>query len=140
MAEGEEMPIGKLVHEAEDFLQLADLTSDILEVIPSGVVAIDPGGVIRYANRTICIRSGYHKSELIGEAVELLVPESSREIHRTKHRPTYALFPQDRPMTPDSPLKLRQRSGAEVPVAIQLAPKPHRGGMLTVAVIRFLDA
>lgn len=134
------MKSDKLTHEAEDYLQLADLTTDILEILPSGIVAVDPSGIIRYANRTVCIRSGYHKSELIDQEVELLLPETFRETHRTIHRPKYAVHPQDRPMNPEAPLKMRQRSGAEVEVAIQLAPKPHRGGMLTVAVIRFLDA
>lgn len=129
----------KLEAAAEDYLQLADLAAEILDVIPSGVAAIDPAGILRYVNRTLCVRSGYHSGELIGQAVEMLVPEAAREIHRTQHRPGYALHPEPRPMNPSTPLSLRQRSGAEIPVAIQLAPKPHPGGMLTVAVIRFLD-
>lgn len=129
--------MSKLENAAESYLQLADLTAEILEASPDGVVAVDPDGIIRYVNRTLCIRSGYHSVELLDKVIELLVPEALREIHRTQHRPGYALRPESRPMNPAAPLSMRHRSGVEIPVTIQLAPKLHPGGMLTVAVIRF---
>lgn len=128
--------MSKLESAAEDYLKLPDEAIEILDVILDGIVKVDHGGMILYVNRTLCVRSGYLRGELLGQPVEMLLPESAREVHRMQHRPRYALKPTPRPMNPSAPLSMRHRTGAEIPVAIMLHPMP--GGM-TVAGIRFLD-
>ena len=122
----------------EDYLDKMDLAADFLELSPLGLTAVDPTGVIRYVNHGLCLMSGWDYSELIGKEVEILVPDLLKENHKNSHRPGYGLDPRSREMNPGNPLRLRHRSGAEIPVAIQLRPKVRAGGMLTLAWVQRL--
>lgn len=122
----------------DNYLDKMELAADFLELSPNGLTAVDPDGVIRYVNHGLCLMSGWAPEELMGNAVEILVPDLLKEIHRTKHRPGYALDPKSREMNPGNPLKLKHRSGEEIPVAIQLRAKVRKGGMLTLAWVQRL--
>ena len=59
----------------------AALLSAILETAVDGIITIDSRGRIRSANRAAEQLFGYREAELIGEGVELLMPEPYRTAH-----------------------------------------------------------
>ena len=71
------------------------LSSDLLETLPDAIVAVDHDGTIVQVNSQAHELFGYDRGELIGQKVEILVPESyrgetpssSRKIRRSSRRP-----------------------------------------------------
>ena len=124
-----------LEHAAEEYLQLPDLSIEILDVLPIAVLAVGHHGRIKLANRAAQLLTGYHRSLLLGQPVELLVPEPLRDLHATSHRPGYLAAPRERPMGLGRELRLRTQSGTEIPVSIELQPLPTPAGLLTVIAI-----
>src|ERR1700745_2993208 len=105
---------------------------DVLEAIPDAVVVTDNGGRIVFVNRAAEAMTGYERKALIGQPVEILVPERWRGIHGG-HRRTFYTRGAPRLMgdgTKD--FKMRRKDGGIVPVEISLGPV----GDDTVAVVR----
>lgn len=86
-------------------------------------------------NRQAEVLFGYAREELLGEQVELLVPEGVRSYHR-EHRVRYAGEPRVRAMGPGLDLHARRKDGVEFPVEISLGPVRIAEDILTSAVIR----
>lgn len=59
-------------------------TDSILGSVPDAVVTIDEGQIVRAFNRDAEKVFGYGASEVIGQPLELLIPESFRDDHE-KH-------------------------------------------------------
>src|ERR1035437_5091424 len=64
----------------------------LLEAVPDALVGMDQKGVIRFVNRQTELLFGYDRDLLIGQAVEMLMPGSFRQIH-AKHRASYVTDP-----------------------------------------------
>lgn len=64
--------------QARDHLLIAQLTPMVLDEAEIGIIVVDEGGIIRYANRAIEDMTGL---PLPGESVDRLVPPSSRVAH-----------------------------------------------------------
>jgi PAS domain S-box-containing protein len=107
----------------------------LAEAMPDGIVIADPGGRILYVNRLVEELSGYPREELIGLAVESLVPERFREAH-LEHRAGYASSPRPRPMGSGLSLHLLRKDGTEHPVDIALSPIETEVGVIIVTAIR----
>jgi PAS domain S-box-containing protein len=107
----------------------------LLDALDDGVVLADEGGTIVLANRRLGAMLGYQPAELVGRAVEELVPAGLRETHR-QHRAAYARKPVARPMADRARLIAVGRDGSTVPVTITLAPVPTADGHLVMAVVR----
>jgi PAS domain S-box-containing protein len=105
----------------------------MLDAAPDGIVMAGIDGQIRYVNKAAEELFGYERGELIGVAVEQLVPGRLRARH-IADRTAYADEPQPRPMG----LRLQglRHDGSEVPVEISLAPMAFDGERAIVAVIR----
>lgn len=73
------------------------LFQGLLEVAPDPIIIVDSRGVIRIVNRQTELAFGYSRDELVGERIEVLVPESLRERH-IAHREHYQADPHARPM------------------------------------------
>src|SRR3954453_16406678 len=69
----------------------------VLEAAPDAVVLVDPDGRIALANRQVETMFGYARAELLGENVEILVPEEARGVHAA-HRLRYRAEPRTRAM------------------------------------------
>ena len=63
------------------------LSSDLLETLPDAIVAVDRDGTIVQINSQTQALFGYTRDELIGQKIEILVPESYRRQHH-HHRST----------------------------------------------------
>jgi diguanylate cyclase (GGDEF)-like protein/PAS domain S-box-containing protein len=107
----------------------------LLEVLPDGVAFVDEHGVIRHANERLAILSGYTCDELVGQAVEILVPLGVRDTHAA-HRNEYAQSPRAREMGSNLHLTLLCRDGSELAVDIALSPLVLGDKEWVIAMIR----
>lgn len=99
----------------------AALLGRLLETSPDPVIVVDGQGRILFANLQAESVFEYPPDALIGENVDLLVPERLRAAHAI-HRMRYAESPRVRPMGSQLTLLGRRRTGTEFPVEISLSP------------------
>ena len=77
---------------------------------------------------------GYDRDELVGQSVEMLVPERSRLEHADFCQ-VFATAPRERPMGAGRDLCARRRDGSEIPVEIELKPIRREGQNYVLAVM-----
>ncbi|MFP5320163.1 MAG: diguanylate cyclase [Acidimicrobiia bacterium] len=107
---------------------------DLVESAPDAIVVVDRHGTIELVNRQAELLFGYLRSELLGQPVEVLVPDRARAAHPS-HRSFYFRDPRTRPMGAGLDLTLRRKDGTEVPVDISLSPlETDRGRVVSVAI------
>ena len=111
----------------------------LLEAAPDGIVGVDEAGKIVLVNGQIESLFGYPREDLLGEDVEVLVPERFRANH-PGHRGGYFAKPRTRPMGADLNLYGRRRDGSEFPAEISLSSIDTEKGRLVTAVIRDVTA
>lgn len=102
---------------------------------PTAVVLVDREGRITDVNRQASELFGWDPGELIGEPVEVLVPDGLGEAHR-EHRQRYVRDPEPRPMGIGRELEGERRDGSTVPVEISLSPVELEEGFRVMAVVR----
>jgi PAS domain S-box-containing protein len=112
----------------EDYLQS---TATVFEAQPIGIVVCDEKRVIRLVNRETERVSGYDRAELIGQLVEILVPDASKAIH-PRLAQGYIVNPSLRPMRG---LAIRHKSGIDKPARIMLNRDSQRGGAIIIVAI-----
>jgi PAS domain S-box-containing protein len=78
---------------------------------------------------------GYLREELLGQLVEMLLPQRFRERH-LEHRIRYSTAPVTRPMGASYELRAQRKDGTEFPVEISLSPLQTEDGLLITSVIR----
>src|SRR5262249_48534961 len=93
----------------------------VLEAAPDAMALVDPEGRIALVNRQVAVLFGYTRADLVGQPIELLVPERFHAIHQG-HRAHYVAQPRTRPMGTDLALFGRHKDGSEFPVAVSLSP------------------
>lgn len=111
----------------------------LLEAAPDAIVIADADGRIILVNAQTERLFGYPRQRLIGEKVEVLVPERYRG-HHVGHRSAYGNEPRIRPMGADLDLFGLRADGTEVPVEISLSPVSDADGRLVIAAIRDVTA
>src|SRR5262249_47222682 len=78
---------------------------------------------------------GYRRDELLGQSIDLLIPEVVRPRHH-HHLSSYTAAPRTRPMGSNLDLHARRKDGRELPVEISLSPFDSERGLLIIAGIR----
>jgi PAS domain S-box-containing protein len=111
------------------------LSPSILEAIPDAIVAVNRQGVIIQANSQTEALFGYTRDELIGQKVEILVPERQRAGHG-QHRDEFHAKPKIRRMGSGLDLYGRRRDGSEFPVEISLSPVSVGETVVVLSAIR----
>jgi PAS domain S-box-containing protein len=106
----------------------------VLDASPNAVVAIDARGRIVYVNPQVATTFGYEADELLGQPVEMLLPERVGERH-VAHRDGFLAHPVARPMGIGIDLAGRRRDGTEFLVEISLSPVATADGMQAFATI-----
>jgi len=108
----------------------------LLESAPDGIVVVDGSGRIFIVNSQTERMFGYSREELLGQRIEMLVPERFRDTHLLD-RQRYISDPHTRPMGAGLPLTGRTKSGEEFPVEISLSPLQQSGQeSLVMSIIR----
>ena len=107
----------------------------LLEGAPDPVVIVDHAGRIAIVNARTEIVFGYPRAELIGQAVEMLIPEQSRATHAAP-REWYHRSPSAREMGAGSELFARRRDGTVFAVDVSLSPMSTPEGTLIISTIR----
>ena len=118
-------------------VQLKQGEVPIYDKLPDTIIVVDEAGEISKVNGQFTSMFGYEKSELIGQPVEILMPEGARAGHKS-HLRTYKTKPSVRSMGSMSNFDLfaQRKDGSEFPVDIMLSPVSTATGTLVVAVIR----
>lgn len=106
----------------------------IIEAAPSGMIMVDRHGKIVLVNSQIENLFGYDRSELLGQAVEILVPHSSRDQH-PGYRDSFFSDPKARAMGVGRDLYGLHKDGRKISVEIGLNPVIMEGEQLVVASI-----
>jgi len=107
----------------------------IVEAAPNAIVMIDLDGEIVMVNAQAERVFGYAQAELVGQPVEMLVPERFRGRH-PELRKTFFADPQPRPMGAGRDLRGLRKDGCEFPIEIGLNPiETHEGPMVLSAIV-----
>jgi PAS domain S-box-containing protein len=107
----------------------------LLEAAPDAVVGVDADGRIVHVNGQAERLFGYGRQELVGQLVEILVPDAVKELH-PGHRGRYFDLPTTRPMGAGLDLAGRRRDGSEFPAEISLSALEVDEGVIVSAAIR----
>lgn len=105
-----------------------------VEAAPSGMVMTDGNGRIILVNLHAEAVFGYEREEMIGQGIEMLVPEQFRSSHPL-FRGKYGSRPLARPMGAGRDLYARRKDGNQVPVEIGISPIQTSEGLMTLASI-----
>lgn len=109
----------------------------IVEAAPNAIVLVGRSGQITLVNAQTEKLFGYGREELIGQSVEMLVPERFRAKH-PDHRNGFFAQPSARAMGAGRDLYGLGKDGNEFPVEIGLNPIPGRdgeGGLVLASII-----
>src|SRR5437879_13039758 len=106
----------------------------LLEAAPDAILGVDADGRIVLVNAQAERLFGYSRDELIGEPVEILVPEGARADH-PERRKSYLADPRTRPMGAGRELAGRRKDGSEFPAEISLSAIETEDGLLGAAGI-----
>ena len=107
----------------------------LIEIIPDAIVIVDNEGKIRYINSQTTSTFGYRPDELIGQTVEILLPNRFKSRH-VDHRTNYSKHPVRRPMGSGIDLYGRKKDGTEFALDITISPIETEKGTLVISVIR----
>jgi two-component system, cell cycle sensor histidine kinase and response regulator CckA len=111
----------------------------VLEVAPDAMVCVDGSGMITLVNAQAERLFGYHRAELVGRPVEVLVPEGVRPVH-PGYRARYLADPRPRPMGGGMELSARRHDGTTFPTEISLSALQTARGIIVVAAVRDITA
>ncbi|NLR75701.1 sensor histidine kinase [Leeia aquatica] len=112
---------------------------DLVQAAPYGVLVVSQDGCIRFLNHLVAQAFGYRTDELLGQAVEILIPER----HVAGHPPlrtAYSRAPRHHRMGMGRDLMGRHRDGSEFPVEVGLAPLVWDGQQMVMAVVTDISA
>jgi PAS domain S-box-containing protein len=119
-------------------VETSSLFETVFECLPEAVLITDQTGSIVRANAQTELLFGYNRQDLIGQPVDILIPERFRSLH-SKHHSDYAAQPHTRPMGTELELYGRRKDGSEFPVDIMLRPIEGEEGPVVLGVIRDLS-
>jgi PAS domain S-box-containing protein len=107
----------------------------VFESAPDGIMVVDRQGVVRDLNPAVESLFGFAREEVLGEAVEMLLPEAFRRAHLA-HRERYQRNPHPRPMGAGLELTARKKDGTEFSVEISLSPWRQDGHEWVICMVR----
>jgi len=121
--------------EAADVLRVSERRLQlIVEAAPNAVVMIDRSGEIVMVNAQAERVFGYSRAELVGQPVEMLVPERFRG-HHPELRAAFFVDPRPRPMGAGRDLYGLKKDGSEFPIEIGLNPIETDDGTMVLSAI-----
>lgn len=112
-----------------------DIFQGLLQSAPDAIVIVNVAGRIAIVNTQAERLFGYTRDELIGQPLEILLPEQRRAGH-LQHRNGFVADPRTRPMGSGLDLIACRKDGSQFPVEISLSPLQTEQGLLVTSAIR----
>jgi len=117
------------LHDQEKYL------GGLFDATPDAMLVSNTAGIITRANRQATHLLGYTISELVGQSIEILVPDSTRAGHSAP-RAQYSAFPTVRLMGELRAVRARRKDGTEIDVEISLSPIETGQGLCFASAMR----
>jgi len=111
----------------------------VVEATPNAIVLVNAAGSIEMVNAQTESLFGYPREELLGQPVEILIPERFR-IHHPGLRSAFFQAPHARPMGAGRDLYARRKDSTEFPVEIGINPIETEHGPMVLSAILDLSA
>ncbi len=121
----------------EDLKVLETKYRGVLDSAPDSVFIVDKRGIITFANKKAELDFGFSKGELIGKAINVLVPDRFQRNHG-KELHGFGIHPHARPMGSGIDLFGKRKDGSEFPADIMLSPFVSGKEMTVLAMVRNL--
>lgn len=112
----------------------AERFRQMVESAPNAMILVDSGGKLAYLNQQTETLFGYPREQLLGQAIEVLLPPRQRPGHPAL-REGYFAAPEARSMGGNRELYGETRDGRRVPVEIGLTPIDTAEGRYVLASI-----
>lgn len=104
-----------------------------------GIIVTDDKGRIILANPFLLNQFGYTEEEVLGQLIELLIPQRFHHKH-VHHREGFTKHPRNRPMGVGLELYARRKDGEEFPVEVSLGNHHTDGGQFVIAFVSDISA
>jgi two-component system cell cycle sensor histidine kinase/response regulator CckA len=135
IASGDASLVCTAIRDITDRKRIEERLRRLLDSAPDAMVIAGHDGRIVLVNSQTEKLFGYKREELLGQPVEVLVPERFWKKHRS-HRDHYMGNPQARAMGAGNELYGLKKDGTEFPVEISLSPQHTDEGTLVSSTIR----
>ena len=127
--------VASVSRDVSDRLRAEAKFRGLLEAAPDAIVGVNRDGIIALVNAQAERLFGYRRDEMLGQPVEMLVPEYARDVHPSR-RAGYLGDPAPRPMGAGMQLAGRRADGSHFPAEISLSSIDTEDGLLVSAAIR----
>ena len=127
--------VSAAIRDISDRKKAEERFKDLLESAPDAMVIVNKDGRIVLINAQTERLFGYTRQELVGQRVEILVPDRFRRSH-SRHRAGFFGDPRPRGMGIGLELFGVRKDGTEFPIEISLSPLKTDGGTLVSSAIR----
>lgn len=114
----------------------ADPMRAFIDALPDGMVLTDLEGRIVLVNALLEKLYGYASEELVGQKIEVLVPDRFRTAHRAHRDDYYQSGLPARAMGSGMEIFFRRKDGGDVPVDIALSTIQFGGRTLVLSAVR----
>jgi PAS domain S-box-containing protein len=114
---------------------ISAVAEELLDAGPDGLVIIDGTGRIRFVNCQAEALFGYRRDEVVGQLLEVLLPDHARAVH-TRHRASYSADPAPRSMAEGLDPTARRKDGTLFPIGISLSSLQTDQGVFVSAAVR----
>lgn len=111
------------------------VVAKLLETTTDALLIVNSSGDIVFVNSVASRLFGYTSDELIGEAIEVLIPHSLRKRHE-RDRQRYRGAPHSRPLVSGLSLQGQRKNGEIFDAEVSLAPVDNDGEALVASVVR----